>query len=118
MHGATIRWSAGLRQPRAASSPILTTGGRRVSERAHYILPPPGASAVRALAAYRQAGGYKALEMALQSLKPEQVIDRIRESGLHGRGGAGVPVEDKWGLVRGEAEQPKYVICNAYDADL
>jgi NADH:ubiquinone oxidoreductase subunit F (NADH-binding) len=89
-----------------------------VSEREHHVLRRPGAHPVRTLAEYRRDGGYKALELALETLTPEQVIQRVQESGLHGRGGAGVPVVEKWSLVRGEDNFPKYVICNAYDADL
>ncbi len=89
-----------------------------MSEREHHVLRRPGAHAVRTLAEYRREGGYQALELAVQTLTPEQVIQRVGESGLHGRGGAGVPVVEKWSLVRGEDNYPKYVICNAYDADL
>jgi NADH-quinone oxidoreductase subunit F len=88
-----------------------------VSEREQHVLRKPGAHAVRTLAEYRREGGYKALELALQTLSPAEVIERIGQSGLHGRGGAGVPVVEKWSLVRGEDNYPKYVICNAYDAD-
>jgi NADH-quinone oxidoreductase subunit F len=72
---------------------------------------------VRTLEEYRRAGGYQALERALQQLSPDQVIEQIRASGLRGRGGAGVPVADKWLIAHDEVEEPKYVICNAYDAD-
>jgi NADH:ubiquinone oxidoreductase subunit F (NADH-binding) len=88
-----------------------------VSEQEYRVLRKPGTHPVRTLAGYRREGGYKALELALQTLTPAQVIGRVGESGLHGRGGAGVPVVEKWSLVRGEENRPRYVICNAYDAD-
>ena len=87
-------------------------------EQAYYLLRQPGMPAVRTLEEYRRAGGYQALERALQQFSPDQVIQQIKESGLRGRGGAGVPVADKWLIVHDEREEPKYVICNAYDADL
>lgn len=83
----------------------------------YQLLRQQGAPVVRTLEAYRRAGGYQALERALQQLSPDQVIQQIKTSGLRGRGGAGVPVADKWLIAHDEAEEPKYVICNAYDAD-
>ena len=40
---------------------------------------------------YREANGYQALEKALKTMTPEQVIEEIKISGLAGRGGAGFP---------------------------
>ncbi len=81
------------------------------------LLRQPGTPPVRTLAEYRRAGGYKTLEHALRDLSPDQVIEEVKRSGLRGRGGAGVPVADKWRIAHDETEEPKYVICNAYDAD-
>ncbi len=81
------------------------------------LLRQPGSPPVRTLEAYRRAGGYQALERALHHLSPDQVIEEVKRSGLRGRGGAGVPVADKWIIAHDETEEPKYVICNAYDAD-
>ena len=81
------------------------------------LLRQPGAPAARTLEEYRRADGYQALERALQQLSPADVLQQIKASGLRGRGGAGVPVADKWLIAHDEAEEPKYVICNAYDAD-
>lgn len=67
--------------------------------------------------AYRQQGGYTALQQAVSKLTPEQVIDEVRAAGLRGRGGAGVLTAEKFTLLRRAAEEPKYLICNAYDAD-
>ena len=51
------------------------------------------------------------------SLKPEEVIDEVRESGLRGRGGAGFPTGMKWGFCRKSPGNEKYVICNADEGD-
>ena len=83
----------------------------------YHVLQQPGAPSVRKLEEYRRAGGYQALERALQQLSPDQVLQQVKDSGLRGRGGAGVPVADKWLIAHDEVEEPKYVICNAYDAD-
>jgi NADH:ubiquinone oxidoreductase subunit E len=45
---------------------------------------------------------------------PVAVID---ESGLRGMGGAGFPTGRKWDMVRGQPGEPKYVICNADEAE-
>ena len=83
----------------------------------HALLRHSGAPSVRALNEYRRAGGYTALARALRDLTPDQVVEEVRRSGLRGRGGAGVPVADKWAIAAAEPDATKYVICNAYDAD-
>lgn len=74
-------------------------------------------AALVAFDAYRKQGGYVALQQALAQMTPAQVIDEVRASGLRGRGGAGVLTAEKLALVSRSAENPKYLICNAYDAD-
>ncbi len=64
---------------------------------------------------YRGAGGYRALEKAL-SLKPERIIDKVKESGLRGRGGAGFPTGVKWGFVPKDIT-PRYLCCNADEGE-
>ena len=63
------------------------------------------------------ADGYKAIEKALSSMSPQEVIDEITESGLRGRGGAGFPTGVKWGFARKAAGTQKYIICNADEGD-
>ncbi len=72
---------------------------------------------VRALAAYRQAGGYAALEKAIRQQTPEQVVQQVTDAKLRGLGGAGRLTGEKWRAVRRTEDSQKYVICNAYDAD-
>ncbi|MHC4529534.1 MAG: (2Fe-2S) ferredoxin domain-containing protein, partial [Planctomycetota bacterium] len=66
---------------------------------------------------YIARDGYKALAKALTSMKPEEVIATMKESGLRGRGGAGFPTGLKWEFCRKSEGQPKYVICNADEGD-
>ena len=51
------------------------------------------------------------------SLDPEAVIAILKDSGLRGMGGAGFPAGTKWGLVRADEGERKYVICNADESE-
>jgi NADH-quinone oxidoreductase subunit F len=66
---------------------------------------------------YLAIGGYSGLQKALFEMKPEQVIDTLKKSGLRGRGGAGFPTGTKWEICRKAKGEPKYVICNADEGD-
>ncbi len=66
---------------------------------------------------YIAVGGYEALGKALTKMKPEEVIDEVKKSGLRGRGGGGFPSGIKWGFTRKAAGDKKYVICNADEGD-
>jgi NADH-quinone oxidoreductase subunit F len=63
-----------------------------------------------------QNDGYKALKKAL-SLKPEDVINEVKNSGLRGRGGAGFNTGMKWSFVPKQSAKPKYVVCNADESE-
>jgi len=60
--------------------------------------------------------GYFALQKAL-SMKPEEIIEELKVSGLRGRGGAGFPTWLKWDLTRKVPGDEKYVLCNADEGD-
>jgi len=47
----------------------------------------------------------------------EEIISLIEKSGLRGRGGAGFPTAQKWRVVREQAGDTKYVICNGDEGD-
>ncbi len=47
----------------------------------------------------------------------DAMIQTILDSGLRGMGGAGFPTGLKWKIVRAEAAEPKYVICNADESE-
>ena len=66
---------------------------------------------------YIARDGYKALEKAVHSMAPEQVIAVVTESGLRGRGGAGFPTGLKWKFAREAKGDFKYVVCNADEGD-
>ena len=54
---------------------------------------------------------------ALTEMKPEEVIDEVKKSGLRGRGGAGFPTGMKWEFARKAPGTQKYVVCNADEGD-
>ena len=61
-------------------------------------------------------GKYPAFAKAL-GMKPEEIVNEIKASGLVGRGGAAFPTGIKWeGAAKAEADQ-KYVICNADESE-
>ncbi|MBM3792284.1 MAG: hypothetical protein FJW35_18310, partial [Acidobacteria bacterium] len=61
--------------------------------------------------------GFRALDQVLDRLSPEEAIDRVRASGLRGRGGAGFPTAVKWEIARQAPGPVKYVICNGDEGD-
>jgi NADH-quinone oxidoreductase subunit F len=65
---------------------------------------------------YIAKDGYSGLVKAL-GMKPEAVIEEVKNSGLRGRGGAGFPTGLKWELCRKSPGTLKYVICNADEGD-
>jgi len=64
-----------------------------------------------------ERGGYITAIKALTKNKPQQVIDKVIESGLRGRGGAGFPTGVKWKFCRQSPGEEKYLICNADEGD-
>lgn len=69
------------------------------------------------LASYLGAGGYDAL-IALRggASTPDQVQEKILESGLRGLGGAGFPSGRKWSFVRAESG-PRYLAVNGDEGE-
>ena len=66
---------------------------------------------------YIGIGGYQALSKALFEMKPEQIVNEIKASGLRGRGGAGFPTGKKWEDCRNTPGDIKYIICNCDEGD-
>jgi len=69
------------------------------------------------LATYQSRGGYASWRKVVQSMKPEQLIDEVKASGLRGRGGAGFPTGMKWSFVPKDNPKPKYLVCNADESE-
>jgi NADH:ubiquinone oxidoreductase subunit F (NADH-binding)/NAD-dependent dihydropyrimidine dehydrogenase PreA subunit/(2Fe-2S) ferredoxin len=66
---------------------------------------------------YVARGGYFSLHKALFEMKPEEIIEEVKRSGLRGRGGAGFPTGAKWESCRRAKEERKFVLCNADEGD-
>ncbi|MCI5892843.1 MAG: NADH-quinone oxidoreductase subunit NuoF [Clostridiales bacterium] len=66
---------------------------------------------------YIARDGYAALGKALTEMKPQEVIDEIKNSGLRGRGGGGFPTGLKWQFAANSVDDQKYVCCNADEGD-
>ena len=60
--------------------------------------------------------GLKAFIKAL-SMKREDVIKEILDSGLRGRGGGGFPTGKKWKFAYDQVSDIKYVVCNGDEGD-
>ena len=60
--------------------------------------------------------GYEGLRKAL-AMKPGDVIETVKASGLRGRGGAGFPTGLKWQFVLKDTPLPKYIACNADESE-
>jgi len=61
--------------------------------------------------------GYEALRKAVTTMKPNDVIEAVKASGLRGRGGAGFPTGMKWQFVLKDTPKPKYIACNADESE-
>ncbi|HBA70911.1 MAG: NADH dehydrogenase [Geobacteraceae bacterium GWC2_55_20] len=67
--------------------------------------------------AYIEEDGFKAIEKCIKSMKPEEVIEEVKKSGLRGRGGGGFPTGMKWSFCKASPGNHKYLICNADEGD-
>ena len=67
--------------------------------------------------AYKEEDGFKAIEKCVKSMKPEEVIEEVKKSGLRGRGGGGFPTGMKWSFCKASPGDHKYLICNADEGD-
>jgi NADH-quinone oxidoreductase subunit F len=72
---------------------------------------------IRYFDVYRKNGGYAAVEKALKTMKPDEVTEEVKKSGLRGRGGAGFPTGMKWGFLAKPEGVPRYLVCNADESE-
>lgn len=71
---------------------------------------------IKSIEVYKKHGGYKTLAKALK-MKPEEIIQEVKNSQLRGRGGAGFPTGVKWGFLPKNTGKPIYLICNADEGE-
>ena len=65
---------------------------------------------------YVETGGYSALKKA-QGMKPEAILDMVKEAQLRGRGGAGFPCGLKWSFLPEPDGQRRYLAVNCDEAE-
>jgi NADH-quinone oxidoreductase subunit F len=75
-----------------------------------------GVANSQTLATYKSRGGYSALEKAVKTMTPEQVVDAVIKSGLRGRGGAGFPCGTKWTFLPKD-RKVTYLAVNADESE-
>ncbi|TXI36614.1 MAG: NADH-quinone oxidoreductase subunit NuoF [Mycobacterium sp.] len=68
------------------------------------------------LRTYLRHDGYRGLRRAL-AMKPAQVVDTVKDSGLRGRGGAGFPTGAKWSFIDQKSAKPRYLVINADESE-
>ena len=67
---------------------------------------------------YMARGGYLALEKALKTMTPQEVVELIKKSGLRGRGGGGFSTGMKWELAaKVPTVDEKFIIYNGDEGD-
>jgi len=95
--------------PQLFDTPVLKHQVRRTLKNCGFIDPAN-------IKHYIANGGYSGIKKAL-GLKPEDIIEEVKKSGLRGRGGAGFPTWRKWQFCRNTGTDKKYLICNADEGD-
>ena len=65
---------------------------------------------------YLRDGGYEQLKQALR-LSRSEIVDKVKNSGLRGRGGAGFSCGLKWSFIKPDEKRPVYLICNADESE-
>ncbi|HSV86463.1 MAG TPA: NADH-quinone oxidoreductase subunit NuoF [Levilinea sp.] len=68
------------------------------------------------LEVYRAHGGFETFRRAVTTMKPGEVLEEVKTSGLRGRGGAGFPTGIKWGFLPNN-RWPHYVVANADESE-
>ena len=68
------------------------------------------------LSVYKKNGGLAAFKNAVTKMKPNEVTDVVKNSGLRGRGGAGFPTGMKWSFIDNK-NWPHYVVANADESE-
>ncbi len=81
------------------------------------LLEHIGVPGINTYDVYRSKGGYASVEKALKTMKPEEVVEEVKKSGLRGRGGAGFPTGMKWSFLAKPEGVPRYLVCNADESE-
>jgi len=71
---------------------------------------------INQLSVYKKNGGLAAFKNAVTKMKPNEVTDVVKNSGLRGRGGAGFPTGMKWSFIDNK-NWPHYIVANADESE-
>lgn len=69
------------------------------------------------ISVYENNGGYAAWKKVLSQMKPDEVTEEVKKSGLRGRGGACFPTGLKWSFMPKGNDKPKYLCCNGDESE-
>jgi NADH-quinone oxidoreductase subunit F len=81
-----------------------------------YLLRHRQIQGLNQLSTYIANGGFETWKKVVTKLKPEEVTQQVKESGLRGRGGAGFPTGTKWSFLPNNV-WPHYVVANADESE-
>jgi NADH-quinone oxidoreductase subunit F len=82
----------------------------------HLLLRHRDIPGISKIEVYKKHGGFEAFKKAVTTLKPQEVTDTVKASGLRGRGGAGFPAGVKWSFIPNNI-WPHYVVANADESE-
>ena len=82
----------------------------------HILLRHRDIPDINAINVYKKNGGFTAWKNAVTKMKPSEVTDVVKNSGLRGRGGAGFPTGMKWSFIDNKT-WPHYVVANADESE-
>jgi len=83
---------------------------------AHILLRHRDIPDINKIDIYKKNGGFDAWKKAVTKMKPTEVTDVVKSSGLRGRGGAGFPTGMKWAFMDNK-NWPHYVVANADESE-
>ena len=81
-----------------------------------YLLRHREIMGLNQLRTYMSNGGFETWKKVVTTLKPEEVTQQVKDSGLRGRGGAGFPTGVKWSFLPNNI-WPHYVVANADESE-
>jgi len=82
----------------------------------HIVLRHRDIPDLHKLDVYLNNGGFEAFKKVVTTMKPEEVIQVVKDSGLRGRGGAGFPTGVKWSFLT-KNRPSYYVVCNSDESE-